>query len=274
MVFCATQGIVDYMIWGYPFAEMYGYVTYNLDEGTRYVPNSNYAMYLLVLIGAFFPVGILMMVGFFRTYKKYLILFLPVLLFIIFHTIYPNRQERFILTILPAFVILGVIGFEAVRAKPIWEKGWKYCSRIFWIFNIPLMLAACITYSKKSRVEAMYAIYENELKPERVLLEATGESSCSMLPRFYAQRWDFTQTRREFEEDHPLVNQGLTYDLIFFYDDSNLAERVSLYDTIYPKMERIKICEPSYADQLLHWLNPKNQNEYIEVWETHARDSL
>jgi hypothetical protein len=43
--FSITQGIVDFFIWGYPFAEFWGYVTYNMNEGTKYLPNTNYFMY-------------------------------------------------------------------------------------------------------------------------------------------------------------------------------------------------------------------------------------
>ena len=126
VMFTLTQGLVDYFIWGYPFAEFLGYVFYNMTEGTTYLPNNNYLMYFLVLIGCFFiPMGILMMWGFIKSYKKYWMLFLPTLLFILFHTLYPNRQERFILSILPFFIILGVLGYQELMLKKkekIWER--------------------------------------------------------------------------------------------------------------------------------------------------------
>ena len=49
ITFGITQGLVDYLIWGYPFAEVMGYVTYNMNEGTGYMPNKNYFMYFYVL---------------------------------------------------------------------------------------------------------------------------------------------------------------------------------------------------------------------------------
>ncbi|MBK6526402.1 MAG: hypothetical protein IPG07_13175 [Crocinitomicaceae bacterium] len=33
IVFGLTQGLVDHLIWGYPFAEFIGYATYNANEG-------------------------------------------------------------------------------------------------------------------------------------------------------------------------------------------------------------------------------------------------
>lgn len=130
LAFCLTQGVVDYMIWGYPFAEMIGYVTYNLHEGTQYLPNTNYFMYFYVLIGCLFiPLGLLIFAGFFKVKKEHLILFIPTLLFLVFHTWYPNRQERFILTILPIFIILGVIGFQSLKKQGFDSKLW----RVSWI---------------------------------------------------------------------------------------------------------------------------------------------
>ncbi len=274
LVFCLTQGVVDYFIWGYPFAELHIYTTYNMNEGTGYIPNNNYAMYLMVLMGAFFPLGILMGIGFFKSYKKYLILFLPVILFIIFHTFYPSKQERFIMTVLPAFVILGVIGYESLLSRQFWSNAWKHCYRIFWILNIPLLFAACFTYSKKSRVEAMYYIYEQQLKPKRVLFELTGETSYSMAPRFYAQRWDFAITLRDKPTQPAYVNPNLRYDLIFFYDDYRIEERRAEFDTLYPNMTLGTVCRPSMVDRLLRWLNPRNKNEYIEVWKTNVQGGL
>jgi hypothetical protein len=88
LMFTLTQGLVDYLIWGKPFAEFLGYAIYNVNEGTEYIPNNNYFMYFLVLMGIFLaPLGLLIGLGFIRGWKKYLILFLPVLFFLLFHSL-------------------------------------------------------------------------------------------------------------------------------------------------------------------------------------------
>ena len=134
VTFVLTQGLVDYLIWGYPFAEFIAYSTYNMEQGVQYLPNSNYFMYLWVLMGVLlFPFGLLMGIGFFKSAKENLFLFLPTLIFLLFHTFYPNRQERFILSVLPFFIILGVIGFQSFRKNPIWDKLWTFSYSFFWI---------------------------------------------------------------------------------------------------------------------------------------------
>src|SRR5690606_3051429 len=156
LIFALTQGLVDYFIWGYPFAELLAYITYNMNEGTGYLPNQNYFMYVYVLTGSLlFPMGLLILMGFFRSWKKYVVLFLPVALFVAFHTVYPNRQERFVLTVLPFFIMAGVMGYALFRESRLREQIWKISWIAFWVLNVPMLLFASTMYSKKSRVEAM-----------------------------------------------------------------------------------------------------------------------
>lgn len=267
--FVITQGLVDFIIWGYPFAEMMGYVTYNMNEGTKYLPNTNYFMYFYVLIGVLLvPLGLLIFTGFFKVKKEYLILFIPALLFLLFHTWYPNRQERFILTILPVFIILGVMGFEHLKKNGFDSKLWRYSWIVFWILNIPLLVFTTLMYSKKSRVEAMYSIYEPNMHPKNVLMEGTGSNKTSLMPRFYSKDWAGAYLDRTDAGQPLTVAEGMEYDYIFFFDEEKLPERIAEYKTIYPKMKLHQKCYPSTLDVLLRKMNPRNSNEYIEVWKT------
>ena len=269
LTFVLTQGLVDYIIWGYPFAEFYAYFTYNLDQGMAYQPNSNYFMYFYVLMGVFIlPLGILIWIGFLKSYKKYFLFFLPTLIFILFHSIYPNRQERFILTVLPFFIILGIIGFEELKKSLFWDKLWGFSYRIFWILNIPIVVLACFHFSKKSRVEAMYCLYNNSIKSERILSEGSRETKPSQMPKFYANSWNCVFTERVDTSQSLEVNSGSKYDYIFFFGDEDLPQRIEEYKTIYPRLKLVKKCEPSFIDKLIRSINPINSNQYIEVWKT------
>lgn len=269
IVFALTQGLVDYFIWGYPFAEFIGYVTYNMKEGTGYLPNHNYFMYFIVLTGSLFvPLGILVMVGFFKSYKKYALLFIPTMAFILFHTLYPNRQERFVLSVLPFFVILGVMGYQLFKESKTREKLWKISLIAFWVLNIPFLFFSMTMYSKKSRVEAMYHLYNNSIGKEAILLEGSADGRTSMMPKFYAKSWYCSFSDRTDTAKHLLVNPISEYDYIFFFDEKDLQKRIRQYKVIYPTMTLDKKCEPSAVDKLLRDLNPRNANEYIEIWKT------
>lgn len=272
VVFIITQGFVDYLIWGYPFAEMLGYIVYNMNQGTAYMPNTNYFMYFMVLAGSMlFPLGVLMMVGFFRSWKKYILLFLPTFIFILFHTLYPNRQERFIVTILPFFIILGVIGYDLFKNSKAKEKLWKISWIAFWVLNIPLLFLASTTYSKKSRVESMYAIYNNGKDKNFILCEGSANVHTSMLPRFYCGNWNTYMVDRTDTTLSLHVREDYNFDYIYFFAEEKLEERIEDYKTIYPKMTLKAKCEPSFIDALLRKLNPRNANEYIEIWETNSK---
>lgn len=272
LMFCLTQGVVDFFVWGYPFAEFIGYAVYNMKEGTQYLPNSNYFMYFLVLMGVcLFPLGILMLVGFIKSAKQQVILFIPTLAFILFHTFYPNRQERFVLSVLPFFIILGVVGFEQLRNSSFWSKTWNVSMKAFWVLNIPLLILITFTYTKKSRVESMYAIYNNNMLNEKILLEGSAETKPSMLPQFYARSWTCKFTDRIEATQPLLVAENASYDYIYFFGEENLTERRKAYRAIYPHLRLVQVCPPSFIDALLRKMNPRNTNQYIEVWETQIR---
>ncbi len=262
--FSITQGIVDYFIWGYPFAEFIGYVSYNMTEGTTYLPNTNYFMYFYVLFGVLlFPFGLLMGVGFFRSVKKQLFLFIPTAAFILFHTWYPNRQERFILSILPFFIILGVIGFDTLRERSFWNKTWNFSWKFFWILNIPLLVFFTFASTKKSRINAMYSLYGTTKSNPQILMEGSGDASLSMMPKFYANTW-----HASFKEvTEKSIDSTFKPDYVFFCGKGELKHRVQFYKKQYPKLHLYKICAPSSIDQIVHDLNPRNVNEYIEVWK-------
>ena len=263
--FILTQGPVDFYVWGYPFAEFLSYVTYNMNQGTQYLPNTNYFMYFYVLFGVLlFPFGILIGIGFFRSFKNSMLLFLPTIFFLIFHTLYPNRQERFILSILPFFIILGVIGFEKLKERSFWTKIWNISFNIFWGLNILLVCFFSIMSSKYSRINAMYSLYPERNQSPSILMEGSGDAGISLMPKFYANKWHAT-----FLEKTTLVKDSIkpNIDYIFFTGKGNLEKRIFFYKELYPSLKLHKVCEPSFIDKIVHDINPRNVNEYIEVWK-------
>jgi len=264
-----TQGLVDYLIWGFPFAEFLGYAVYNVNEGTEYIPNGNYFMYVLVLMGTLlFPLGLLLGIGFFRSWKKYAFLFVPAFAFLLFHSFYPSKQERFILPILPIFIILGVLGYQLIKQTNFWTKLWNGSWKAFWVLNIPLLLFASFTYSKKSRVEAMCYFYPLNTEKVSILHEATGESGASLLPKFYSGNWTISGVARTDKSQSLTLSPENNFDYIIFCGQQDLEERIKEYQTIYPNLELVQVCEPSFVDAILRALNPRNANEYIEIWKT------
>jgi hypothetical protein len=54
---------------------------------------------------------------------------------------------------------------------------------------------------------------------------------------------------------------------IFFFGEGKLAHRISFYRKKYGKITLVKKCKPSLIDSIVKKINPRNVNEYIEVWK-------
>ena len=168
-------------------------------------------------------------------------------------------------------MILGVLGYQLFRESALRNKIWNISWIVFWVLNIPLLLFASTMYSKKSRVEAMYALYGNASENEYILLEGSGSGRVSMLPQFYSGDW--TMVLRGYEDTlypNPEAEREL-YDFVVFFDEEKLPQRIEAYKEIWPDMALVKKCDPSRLDALLRTLNPRNSNEYIEVWATNRK---
>jgi len=267
------------LFWGgEPFQHVRGYFEYNKKNALHY-PGSPWAY--LSFIGVFIlpPVSLFLTAGFFASIRKLAILVLPTLAFLLFHLLYPNKQERFILPILPFFVIAGVIGWNQL-ASSFTEARWHRISwKIFWIINCSAMLILCFTYSKKSRVEAMNYLYEAG-DCNNFILEFTHSDQGAMMPQFYSNCWT---TYYYFKKGDPVEGILRNADFeatqtagnimpralpnyILFYDDKMLDQRVATMKNFYPSLSYRTTIESGWFDQLLHTLNPKNSLEKIHIY--------
>jgi hypothetical protein len=93
-----------------------------------------------------------------------------------------------------------------------------------------------------------------------------------MMPKFYAKSWHATFVERTDNKQDLRVNPELDFDYIFFFDEKDLNKRIKAYRAIYPHIQLAFKSEPSGVDVLLRKLNPRNANEYIEVWQTNFKN--
>jgi len=277
------QGITDFFIWGYPFAELKEYVRYNIEARNEYLTDSWYK-YLLLICGIIIPpLGLFHLFGFLRTKRKYLLLFLPAIIFLVFHSMFPNKQERFIFPIIPFFVILGVAGWQDFTGK---SKFWlrntglmKGCLLFFWIINIILLAFVTPTYSKKSRVESMtYLSHYPDIN--NLMIEDTNRGSTVPLPLFYLGHWaNIYQLSQEVSKktaSHYHSLESLDYfrssnpaeypEFILFFGDKNLDGRLKNVMTIFPSLQYETRIDPGFTDRFMTWINPANKNESMYIY--------
>lgn len=263
------EGIPDWLVWGYPFAPFLKINFINAISDTDYVVGPWYR-YILLLTGLLIPpVSILFIFGFFRNWKNNLMLFLPVLMFLVAHSYITNKQERFILPILPAFILLAVVGWKEfenkssffIRHKNIKKSIWIW----FWSVNIVLLLLFSLTYSKKTRVESMYYFYKKE-NVSAVLVLGVNNSTIQP-PTFYMHRPEipvYSVVGNYTVEDMENINkQEIAPNYIVFFGKELIEERVSkLENDMSFKLVFEKEIEPSFIDDLLFKLNPRgNKNQ-------------
>jgi len=269
------QGIIDYFIWGYPFAEVGEYIRYNIAAAHDYITGPWY-LYLLFLGGILIPpVSLFLFTGFIRTGKKHLLIFLPVLVFLVFHSIFPNKQERFILPVLPFLLMLGVIGwYEFVRTSKFWEKHpglLRSCWAFFWVINIIGLFAVTPMYSKRARVESM--VYLSRYKNIGCILqEDIYHGGVPMMPMFYLNQWvgvgEITKERPQ-EKYAKLIKWVIRKRyprFVLFYGTENLEQRVKKVKELLPEIVYETTIRPGFIDDLLYRMNPRNTNQTIIIY--------
>ncbi|MEW6467844.1 MAG: glycosyltransferase family 39 protein [Bacteroidota bacterium] len=272
------EGWVDYLIWDRPFAAFSTYMEYNIAYADKYFTQAWYT-YLLFLGGVLIPpVSIFLFIGFFRTWKKYTLLFLPAFLFLLFHSLFPNKQERFILPVVPFIILLGVIGWnEWVAGSSFWKSRGRLlsaCWAFFWLLNAAPLLVVSLSYSKKSFVEAMVYLSEKE-DYRRFIIEESNKEAFTMPPFFYLGKWYTDGYIQGITRRVPLDSAcaamerdpGLRPNYVLFFDKEDLEKRISDFRKRFPRISYQTTIEPGFVDKLMHRLNPINRNLAVTIYK-------
>ena len=269
------QGTIDYFIWGRPFSEIMGYIRSNITDARSYI-NLPWYNYFLVIFGFLIPpVSFFLFFGYLRFWKKYLIPFLPVALFFIFHSLFPNKQERFILPVLPFIIILGVIGWnEFIKKRELsftWSKWIRGCWIFFWIVNLVLLVPVTFTYSKKARVDSM--TYLSKYKNINYFLVADAGNNPELFPLFYLGQWPhiYDQLMDNETTDSLIIRAsrapfGKQPRFILFSAEEDLRKEVIKARKSFPFIVYETTIEPGLIDKFVKWLNPINKNRTVYIY--------
>jgi len=270
------QGLIDFFFWNRPFAELHEYVSYNLKHSQDYIKGKPFN-YLILIIGMLVPpFSFFIFWGWLRSFKNYLLTFLPALIFLIFHIIFPNRQERFILPIIPLFIINGVIWYHS---KTILSSFWQARLNVLKIFviisfiiNTLLLIPLTFSYSKRSYVEAAYYLKDKNLK--YFVIDDYNNASVPMLPRFYAgKRIDYfyvskllSYKKLEKTINYLKENNMQLPNYVLFLEKENLKLRLDSMQIVLGKLKLDTIIKPSKLDFIMKKLNKKLKYPTIYVY--------
>jgi hypothetical protein len=269
------QGTIDMIFWGKPFVEIIGYLHSNIIDATSYI-NLPWYNYFLVVLGFLLPpVSLFLFYGTLRIRIKYLFLFLPVALFFIFHSLFPNKQERFILPVLPFIMITGSLGWNEFMEKPFISRTWKKWIRgswvFFWIINLLLLCTITVTYSKKARVETM--VYLSKYKDIQYLLVADKSNNPELFPRFYLGQWIemYDEFVRQENTDSLIIRVSKLPvqehpRFILFSAENGLQQEVEKARKSFPFIVYETTIAPGFIDKFVRWLNPVNKNRTVYIY--------
>ncbi len=281
LLFFALAQIQDVFIWGEPFTQLRAYIDYN-DANSGNYPNGPWYMYILTLIGFLVPpLSMMMLFGYFYIGRKHLLVFLPSLAFFIFHSAFPNKQERFIFPVIPYVVMLGVIGWHHLVQHSKWWKErislQKSMWLMFWIINSLALVLLTFTYGKRARVESMTYLYEQgDLQNFMIVFNESG----AMPPQYYSGSWisyywfepgktdleKHSKTICRVQDRRPMPNY------IVFYGGEQDDEEVRRFKEHYPSMRFEHTEDPGLLDQILHYLNPINSLETAYIYKVDPLD--
>jgi len=280
-MFFVTQAS-DLFIWEAPFAEFFEYVRYNIEHKTTYF-NRPWHMYLGTLAGLLVPpVSIFLMFGYGYAWRKSLVVFLPAALFFVFHSYFPNKQERFILPFIPFLIILGIIGWNAwMERSGFWQKrvswergGWKF----FWIMNTLALIFITPAYTKRSQVEAMLWLREQG-DYNNMIVESSHTDGYLQPPLFYLGSWkSYWFVTRSFSaewlRDQPVVHlPDKKANYVVFMEEVDVEARKQRFEEGYQAtLELVQVIQPSYLDQFLHYVNPNNENFTVRIFKIREKN--
>ena len=269
-----TQGIADIYFWGKPFMEFFAYVQYNIDNANNYGFDI-WHMYISIILGFLIPpISILVIFGYLKNFKKEPLLFWPTFLFFIFHTYFPNKQERFILPVIPFIIILGFIGAFQIATTYQWDsKKWFKNVIIFCcVINFILLPVLTVSYSKRNRVEAMCYIAKQK-DCINFIVEDSNLDNYTMMPQYYLEQWkSYYSITKNYTADsllqrynHLPLKQRPNY--VIFMQAEHINERVDTLRKKFPTLHYKATIEPSFIDKTMYFLNPINDNQTTFVYK-------
>ena len=224
-------------------------------------PSSPPWHYVLTLLAALIPpASILLLAAAAKGGRQFPLLGIATLVFLVSHSLIANKQERFLLPILPGLFILIVAGLPwlARRIAAAYHGMWWY----FWIVNSGLLVVLTFSFTKKDRVEPLLFVYRRH--------DATGVLVAQYNQTFHVPEYYLGKPQPPLVvvgqgQDVQDTAKGLPINYVILYSDSPEADRVFLAGALHRHLTLLTVITPSLADRLAHAINPRHNKARTAV---------
>jgi len=222
-------------------------------------PSSPPWHYILTLLAALIPpASVLLLAAAVQGGIRLQFLAIATLAFLVSHSLIANKQERFLLPILPLLFILVVAGLPwlAARIAPAYRGMWWY----FWVVNAALLVVLTFSFAKKDRVEPLLYVYRRH--------DATGVLVAQYnqtfgVPAYYLGKPQPPLLVVEKGQDVAAGTTPINY--VILYSDTPEADRVFLGGALHRNLTLLTTIAPSLADRLAHAINPRHNKARTAV---------
>ncbi|MGH7521630.1 MAG: glycosyltransferase family 39 protein [Gemmatimonadales bacterium] len=218
-------------------------------------PSSPPWHYILTLLAALIPPASILLLGAaIKGGRQLPLLGITALAFLVSHSLIANKQERFLLPILPVLFILIVVGLPWLAARMGGGRTYRGMWWYFWTVNALLLIVVTFSSAKKDRVDPLLYVYRRH--------DATGVLVAQYNQTFHVPEY-YLGPRPERPElvvvtatDDVQPNAAVNY--VILYSNAPESDRAALAQALGRKLTLVKVITPSLADRLAHAINPRH----------------
>ncbi len=269
----ALQGLIDVQTHGKFLGSVTNYIIGNMGAPPT-IPGPWYK-YLLLILGVFVPPFSLIFFGAifqWRLIRNHIVMWLPLMLFLVGHSVITNKQERFIIPVFPVLIVLGCVGIYYLWQNEGWYFHRRKLRQGLWVWfavvNVVLLLPFIVNFGHRGSIEPL--VYLSQQPDARKVLFDCSERRM-LVPYGYYQ-YDRSNSLTVFSsvEIYLALAEGklLSFsppDYIVVFSDDKLAEHEQLLTSLLGRYKLVFHGKPSLIDAALNKLNPKYNYRY-ESW--------
>ncbi len=273
LLMVALSGLVDYWLLGDFLASSFNHVKQGITEGVVY--NTSILIYPAVILSFFIPPLSLLLffiAGQKRFWSNHLVLSMSTLSFVLIHMLIPSRQERYMIPIIPALVLLVVLAMWQHRVSDGFLFRWKKLlyglAGFSLVINVLLVGPFTFNYSHKGLVEPLIRLEGTSPKPtvlfvspEESRIYPLDYSGFELINRYYLNDWHDLPSLATNSRGRDSI------DYFFFYPNKReyLARYVDSVSQYFGPLKELFHVAPSTVDRILYCMNTQHNRSH-EVW--------